>query len=765
MKQQPTICDSIIDAIGGTPMVEIKRLNPNPNVKIYAKLEYMNPGGSIKDRTALYMIKSGEASGALTRDKTVIEATSGNTGIGLAMICAVKGYKLLLTMSEAVSEERRKILRARGADIMLTPGHLGTDGAIEEVYRLMREHPDRYFMTDQYNNEANYNAHYHGTAPEIWEQTGHRITTLVATMGTTGTLMGLSRRFKEYNPGIQIVGMEPFLGHKIQGLKNMKEAYCPEIYDKKRLDKKVNVEDEEAYEMARQLARQEGIFVGMSSGAAMVAARNEAATMKDGVIVVILPDSGERYLSTPLFAVQEKVSLSLFNMLHRKKEGFKPIIPGSVSMFTCGPTAHARMHLSECRRFVSAELLRSYLMYRGFKVNHVINITDLDDKTIEGADKEGLDLSRYTEQQIEWIKKDLALLGIEPADEYPKTSGHIAEMIRMTENLVKKGFAYEKLRSIYFDLSKSSDYGALSGIDINKIRVGATVDLDEYEKDNPRDFTLLKRTTMSELRKGIFYKTEWGNIRPSWHIQTAAIAQKYLGEQFDIHTSSLELAFPHHENEIAISRALTGKVPAKYWVHCERVLADDGKKVDEAAALTLETLTRMGYTGREIRYWLISSHYRKPITFSPNRLEHARRSLKRLDACIHALMALSEGTPFPELDQLIFDLKHGFAGAMDQDLNISPALASIFRVVKRINQLLAGKGIDPPGARKLLDTFNKIDTVLKIFDFGEASDSGRVQTLLKDRRKARLDKNWDLADRIRDELQAMGVQVRDGKIK
>ena len=165
MKQHHAICDTIIDAIGNTPLVEIKHLNPNPDVKIYAKLEYLNPGGSIKDRAALYMIKAGEASGALTKDKTVIEATSGNTGIGLAMICAVKGYKLLLTMSEAVSEERRKILKARGADIMLTPGHLGTDGAIEEVYRLVREHPDRYFMTDQFNNEANYQAHYHGTAP------------------------------------------------------------------------------------------------------------------------------------------------------------------------------------------------------------------------------------------------------------------------------------------------------------------------------------------------------------------------------------------------------------------------------------------------------------------------------------------------------------------------------------------------------------------------------------------------------------------------
>jgi len=765
MKSLPTAANTIIDAIGNTPLVEIRHLNPNPNVKIFAKLEYFNPGGSIKDRAALRMIEAGEKSGALTKDKIVIEATSGNTGIGLAMICSVKGYRLLLTMSEAVSEERRKILKARGADIMLTPGHLGTDGAIEEVYRLLREHPDRYFMTDQYNNPANYEAHYYGTAPEVWEQTGHTITTLVATMGTTGTLMGMSRRLKEYDPEIQIVGVEPFLGHKIQGLKNLKEAYCPELFEKKRLDKKVNVEDEEAYEMSRQLARTEGIFVGMSSGAAMVAAVNEARAMKEGVIVAILPDCGERYLSTPLFAVQEKAAVNLFNMLPRRKEAFNPLTPHSVSMYTCGPTAHAPMHLSDCRRLVAAELLRKYLGYRGYKVNQVVHITDLDDKTIEGAEQAGKDLDRFTREQIEGIKKDLALLGIEPADEYPKTSDHVSDMIRMSENLVKKGVAYEKLRSLYFDLTRVPDYGKLSGIDVDKIRIGATVDLDEYEKDNPRDFTLLKRSTLSELRKGIFFKTEWGNVRPSWHIQSAAIAQKFLGEEFDIHTSSLELAFPHHENEIAISTALTGKIPARYWVLSERVLAGDGKKVDETAQLTLEALTKMGFIGREIRYWLISGHYRKPITFSPDRLEEARRSLKRFDTCIHGLMNISEGDGFPETSQLVYDLKQGFTAAMDEDLNTSAALASIFKVVKRINRLITEKRLNAANARVLLDAFRKIDGVLKIFDFGESVDDPKAQSLLKQRQEARRNGNWELADRLRDELQVMGIQIRDEKLK
>lgn len=757
------ISHTIIDAVGHTPLVQINHLNPNPNVKIYAKLEYLNPGGSIKDRAALYMIEAGEKSGELTPEKTVVEATSGNTGIGLAMVCAVKGYKLLLTMSEAVSQERQKILRARGAEILLTPGHMGTDGAIEEVYRLVREHPERYFMTDQFNNEANFRAHYHGTAPEIWEQTSGKINTLVATMGTTGTLMGMSRGLKEFNPEIKIVGIEPYLGHKIQGLKNLKEAYCPEIFEKDRLDLKVNVEDEEAFEMARRLARKEGIFVGMSSGAAMVAACNEAAKMDNGAIVVILPDGGERYLSTTLFSVQEQVPLVLFNTLHRSREAFSSNIPGSVSMYTCGPTVHARMNLNECRRFVFADLLRRHLVFRGYQVNHVINITDLDDNTIHGAEKAGMDLAAFTQMHINGFREDLTTLGILTANEYPKTSDHVTDMVDIAKKLVKKGAAYEKLRSIYFNLSNACNYGMLSGVDVEKIKIGATVDLDEYEKENPRDFTLLKRTTLSELRKGIFYKTDWGNVRPSWHLQSVTLAMKFLGEQFDIHTSSRELAFPHHENEIAIANALNGKVPAKYWVHCERVLARDGKKVDEATDLTLETLTQMGFTGREIRYWLLSNHYSKPMTFSPNHLENAQRSLKRVDACIQNLMNVTDGQAHPEIDQLIYDLKSGFSTAMDVDLNISAALASVFQVIKQVNRLIQERQIDPAGAKKLLGAFEKIDRVLNIFDFKKAVRDEDIHELIEKREQARKNKDWGLADQIRKELASRGVQVRDGK--
>ncbi len=756
---------SILDAIGNTPLVEIKNLNPNPQVKILAKLEYFNPGGSIKDRAALYMIENGEKSGELTPGKTVIEATSGNTGIGLALVCSVKGYKLLLTMSESASVERQKILKARGAEILLTPGHLGTDGAIEEVYRLARENPESYFMADQFNNPANWQAHYFGTAVEIWEQTGGKVSTVVATLGTSGTLMGLERRLKEYNPDIQIIGVEPYLGHKIQGLKNMKEAYRPEIFEKNRLDQIVNIDDEEAFEMTRKLAKQEGLFVGMSSGAAMVIAQKQAEKMAEGMIVVIFPDGGERYLSTPLFAVREKVGLKLFNTMGRSKEPFEPLLPGKVSLYSCGPTAHARMHVGECRRFVFSDLLCRYLEYRGYDVTHIMNITDLDDKTINGSEKAGLDLSEFTAKHIDSFKKDLDVLEIKPASKYPRASEHVDDMVMLAEKLVKKGCAYEKLRSLYFDISRFSDYGRLSGIDINKIKLGATVDLDEYEKDNPRDFTLLKRSRLSELKRGIFTKTEWGNVRPSWHIQCATMAMKYLGESYDIHTSSRELVFPHHENKIAIAVAVTGKPLARYWVHCDRVLVG-GKKVDEqGAGPTLSDLTGMGYSGREIRYWLLSVHYRKPVVFSKERLEDAKRSLKRIDACIYALVhAKSDAPPYPELDQLLYDLKHGFISAMDNDLNISAAMASTFKIVKKVNILTLENKIDPDGALKIVDAFRNIDSVLKIFDFQDESHDPEIERLIQERDKARLEKNWDLADKIRDQLKAGGVTIKDKKL-
>ncbi|MBW1896312.1 MAG: cysteine--tRNA ligase, partial [Deltaproteobacteria bacterium] len=739
-------------------------LNPNPKVTLFAKLEYFNPGGSVKDRIAKAMIEAAEASGALTSDKTILEATSGNTGIGLALVCAVKGYRVVLTMSEAASEERRKILRALGAEIRLTPPHLGTDGAIEEAYRLAREDPETYFLTDQYNNEANWRVHYDRTAPEIWEQTGGKITMLVATMGTTGTLMGTSRRLKEYNPAIQIVGVEPYLGHKIQGLKNMKESFQPEIYEKKRLDKKVNIDDEVAFEMTRRLALEEGIFSGMSGGAAIAIARQEVESMSDGVVVVLIPDGGERYLSTPLFAIKEETSLRFYNALTRSKKPFAPLYPGRVSIYSCGPTVHDQLHIGECRRFVLADLVRRYLEYKKYDVKHVVNISDLNDKTIQGSEKAGIGIESFTDKHLQAFMRVMDALGIKPASQYPRASEHVEDMLSLTGRLVEKGFAYEKLRSVYFDISRHPDYGKLSGIDLDKIKLGSTVDLDEYEKDNPRDFTLLKRARLSELRRGIYTKTEWGQVRPSWHIESTAIAMKYLGETFDIYTSSRDMIFPHHENEMAISGVLTEKPLARYWILAELVLSGGKKAPADDRMAHVQDLLERGYSGRVIRYWALSHHYRKPLHLSYQALDQASGAIRRLDEYSNLLRNVENGRPYRDLDQLLYDIRTGFSDAMDDDLNAPSAMASLFRIVRKVNGLIVKEELDQHAAMQILDAFKGVDTVLNIFDLEEKPEGAEVERMILEREEARGRKDWELADRIRERLRAMGVKPRDKKI-
>lgn len=293
--------NNILWTIGNTPMVRINNIKVNANVQIYAKLEGFNPTGSIKDRVALKMIEEAEINGQLTKNKIIIEATSGNTGIGLAMIGRVKGYRVQIVMSSAVSIERQKMITAFGGEIILTDSKLGTDGAILKVREMVGENPGKYFNPNQFSNEHNKLAHYKTTAEEIWTQTQGRITHFVSSLGTSGTLMGVGTGLREKNRLIKIVEAQPVRGHYIQGLKSMEEAIVPEIYDPSQIDVSVKIESEEAFAMSRRIVNEEGIFVGMSSGAAMLAAIKTSEQLDSGVMVVIFPDRGEKYLSTNLF--------------------------------------------------------------------------------------------------------------------------------------------------------------------------------------------------------------------------------------------------------------------------------------------------------------------------------------------------------------------------------------------------------------------------------------------------------------------------------
>jgi S-sulfo-L-cysteine synthase (O-acetyl-L-serine-dependent) len=292
---------NVLSAIGNTPLVELININPNPEVKVLCKLEGCNPGGSVKDRPALYMITKAEERGDLTQNKVILEPTSGNTGIAIAMIGAAKGYRVELCMPECVSSERRLILEGLGSNVFLTPAKENIDGAIRRAHTLLEAEPGKYFMPNQYDNPDNVLAHFETTGPEIYRQTNGEVDVFVAGMGTTGTLMGTGRYLKSVKPSVRVVGVEPVMGHTIQGLKNMTESMVPNIYRPEEIDEKVMIEDGEAFEVTRLLAIREGLFVGTSAGAAVAVALQLAGKMDHGQIVVILPDRGDRYLSTMQF--------------------------------------------------------------------------------------------------------------------------------------------------------------------------------------------------------------------------------------------------------------------------------------------------------------------------------------------------------------------------------------------------------------------------------------------------------------------------------
>jgi cysteinyl-tRNA synthetase len=759
------IVDNILELIGDTPLVRINRMNPAPGVRLLAKLESMNPGGSVKDRIGLKMIEEAEAAGRLTPGKIVLEASSGNTAIGLAMACAVKGYQLLVTMSESASEERKRILKAYGVNILLTPGHLSTDGAIEEAYRLARENPDKYVLADQFNNDANWRAHYDGTGREIWEATGGEVDVVVLTMGTTGTLMGTTRILKELDPTIRVIGVEPFRGHKIQGLKNMKESYAPGIFKPEEPYAIVNVDDESAFEMARRLAKEEGIFSGMSSGAAMKVAIDEAVALGQGTVVALLPDSGERYLSTSLFVSQTVPEpLRFHNTLSGKIEQLKTVQPGKVTVYSCGPSLDGPPDLGLCRRVVFADVLQRYLTYRGYEVKHAMNLGDIDDRTVNQCLQAGATLKDFTADWETVFFRDLDVLRVARAHHYPRASEHVGDMVEQTRNLLDKGLAYEKLRSVYFRIGAYPGYGKLSGIEREQARSESSTTYDYYDKDHPQDFALFKRSTLAELKAGIFWRTPWGSARPGWHVECSSMAVRYLGQPVDIHTASKDLTFPHGDNEIAICCGLKDKPLANMWMHCEVVMAG-GKKVSRAAGndLSLEDLLSQGFDGPTVRFWMLATHYRTVLKYSGLELRRARRSVSRLNEFVARLQLAKPGRHSEDLDQALYEARMGCQEAMDNDLNVPRALGKLFPFIRHTNRLLDRGALDRDQIDQILTLMHQVNDILDVIDFDVDQRDADIQKIVDLRNEARRAREFRRADELRDQLRAMNVQVTDGR--
>ena len=719
--------NSVLELVGNTPLVRINRMNRVPGVEVLVKLEQLNPGGSVKDRIALRMIQQAESTGELRPGKLVLEASSGNTAIGLAMVCAVKGYQLVVTMSESASEERKRILRAYGAQIVLTPGYRGTDGAIEEAYRLAREEPEKYVLVDQFNNEANWRAHYETTGREIWEATGGKVNVVVLAMGTSGTLMGTTRALRDLDPAIRVVGVEPYKGHKIQGLKNMKESYPPGIFQPEELTAIVNVDDDSAYDAARRLAREEGIFVGMSAGAAMKVALDEARALGRGTVVALLPDGGERYLSTSLFVSETTPEpLRFHNTLSGESEELKPIAPGKITIYSCGPSLDGPPDLGLCRRLVFSDVLRRHLECRGYQVNHAMNLGDIDDRTVKECLKSGAKLREFTARWEKVFFDCLQTLRVKRAHHYPKASEHVNDMVEQTRSLLEKGLAYEKLRSVYFRIGSFPGYGKLSGIAPGEMRSEVSTTYDYYEKDHPGDFALFKRPSLAELKAGIFWQTPWGNARPGWHVECACMAVQCLGQPIDIHTASTDLTFPHGDNEIAIACGLKDKPLAKLWMHSEVVMAE-GKKVSRAAGndLTLESLLAQGFDGPTVRYWLLATHYRTVLQYSLGELQRAAQCVSRLNQFVARLSHFSGGTRSADFDQALYETRAGWQEALDNDLNVPKALGRLFALLRLVNRLLNGGELDGEQVRQVLDFMRQANAVLDVIDFGrEEPDAG-----------------------------------------
>lgn len=459
-------------------------------------------------------------------------------------------------------------------------------------------------------------------------------------------------------------------------------------------------------------------------------------------------------------------SLRLYNTETRQVEEIIPLEEGKIRLYTCGPTVYNFAHIGNFRTYIFEDLLRRALKFFGFSLTHVMNITDVDDKTILGAIQQKKSLKDFTDPFTEAFFEDLDILNIERAEYYPYATDFIPKMIEIIQTLLDKGVAYKgRDNSIYFSITKFPSYGRLSHLKLDELKVGASdrVGSDEYTKENVADFVLWKAYDF-ERDGEIFWESPFGKGRPGWHIECSAMGMSILGETIDIHVGGVDNMFPHHENEIAQSEAFSNKPFVKHWLHCEHLLVDH-KKMSKSLGnfYTLRDLLKMGYTGAEVRFMLLNSHYRMQLNFTMKGLQAARSSLERLSDFIDRLQKIETQTDYGLVDQIILHVEGVFRDALADDLNISPAFAAVFEMVRKINQLCDQNQVGHKDAQKVLDSLKKLDCVLGVIPFEKANleiPSELIESLQK-REDARQSKNWAEADKQRDYIHANGYLIED----
>jgi len=464
--------------------------------------------------------------------------------------------------------------------------------------------------------------------------------------------------------------------------------------------------------------------------------------------------------------------MKVYNTLARRLEEFRPLEENHVRMYTCGPTVYNYAHIGNFRAYVFEDLLRRYLKYHGYRVTQVMNLTDVDDKTIRGSMETGMPLDAFTQKYKDAFFEDLKILNIESAEQYPAATGHVEDMIGLIRRLFDKGYAYKSDDgSVYFSIVKFKGYGELAHLDMSGLRAGARVKQDEYDKENVADFALWK--AWDEDDGDVAWESPWGKGRPGWHIECSAMSMKYLGESFDIHTGGVDNIFPHHEDEIAQSEAATGKQFAKYWMHCGYLVVD-GKKMSKSLGNfhTLRQILDRGYSGREVRYVLIAGHYRQALNFTFSAMEAARAALGRVDEFMQRLEDITEerrkrgerssgAADTGDLPEWAENARERFESALDNDLNVPEALAGLFDMIHDGNKAMDASDSMDIDAERVVELVSRFDGVLGLLGHAEHIAGAEIMALAAERDAARKARDWEVSDRIRNRLGEMGWEVRD----